>query len=350
MIFQDGYFYQRRLFYSTKWTHEMEATFVGALVEHKKHGNFKRNCITFHAVMSAIYDVNKEHSSRHSYTTGENKLQKLKERYLVFSSIITVPGVVVNKVGRYVIAGDAIWEKLTQERVLAKCYVNAYDDFYEGLCMLYGPNNADDEPTVFHEEEEVDSVASFYPPLGWVDDSPRAFDPNIMLANIYQLDTTSVNSTSLWRFLEEYYASDDEDEVNSMLALPAASPPSPNPSYVSVEHTSSSASNEINKCQNGGSTPEDGRSCTMYRSSTLCAGRLRKFKEDTYAWQLERLRKRYQTFKSILQNSAFEWDRENSTHSQNPFADAYLKRGEPKWDSLKLIFKRNEVGHRGNGH
>ncbi|KAK4419418.1 hypothetical protein Salat_2354700 [Sesamum alatum] len=155
----------------------MEATFVGALVEHKKHGNFKRNGINFHAVMSAIYDV-----------------------------------------GRYVIADDAIWKKFTKKRVLAKCYVNAYEDFYEGLCMLYGPNSANDEPTVFHEEEEVDS-----------------------------LDTTYVDSTSLLRFLDEYYASDDEDKVNSILALPAAPPPSPDPSYVSVEHTSSSVSNEISK-------------------------------------------------------------------------------------------------------
>ncbi|KAK4422021.1 hypothetical protein Salat_2152800 [Sesamum alatum] len=210
MVFQDGYFYQRRLFYSAKWTHEMEATFVGALVEHKKHGNFKPNGINFHAVMSAIYDVNKKHCTRHSYATGENKLRKLKERYMIFSSIITVPGVVVNKVGRYVTADDAIWEKLTKKRVLVKCYVNAYEDFYDGLCMLYGPDSANDEPTVFHEEEEVDSVASFCPPL-------------------------------------EYYASDDEDEVNSILALPSAPPPSPDPSYISVEHTSSSASNEISK-------------------------------------------------------------------------------------------------------
>ncbi|KAK4438485.1 hypothetical protein Salat_0182800 [Sesamum alatum] len=268
----------------------MEATFVGALVEHKKHGNFKRKGINFHVVISAIYDVNKEHSSRHLYTTGENKLRKLKERYLVFSSIITVLGVIVNK-----------------ERVLAKCYVNAYEDFYEGLCMLYGPHNADDKPTVFHVEEEMDSVASFYPPIGWVDDSPREFYPNVMLANIYKLDTTSVDSTSLWRFLEEYYASDDEDGVNSILALPAAPPPSPDLSYVSVEYTSSSASNEISK--------------------------------------------------SILHNPTFEWDRENNiVHApfaawvalirQNPFADAYLKRGEPKWDSLKLIFERNQVGGR----
>ncbi|KAK4422807.1 hypothetical protein Salat_1863200 [Sesamum alatum] len=201
MVFQDGYFYQRRLFYSTKWSKETEATFVAFLVEHKKHDNFKRNGVNFHAVMSAIYDVNKDHCTRHSYATGDNKLRKLKERYV--------------------------------ERVLGKCYVNAYEDFYESLCILFDADNPDEETLVTEDEE--------------VDDSPLTFYNNIMLAHIHKLDTTSVDSTSLWRFLEEYYTSDEEDEVNSLLAVPAAPPPSPDPSYVSVEHTSSSASNEINK-------------------------------------------------------------------------------------------------------
>ncbi|KAK4421826.1 hypothetical protein Salat_2133200 [Sesamum alatum] len=153
----------------------MKATFVTSLVEHKKHANFNRNGVNFHIVMCAIYDVNKEHSTRHSYAMGDNKLRKLKERYVVFFWILKVSGVFVNKVGRYVLVDDAVWEM------------------------------------------------------------------------IIKIGTTSVDSTSLWHFLEEYYASDEEDEVNSLLALPAAPPPSPDPSYVSVEHTSSSASNEINE-------------------------------------------------------------------------------------------------------
>ncbi|KAK4426413.1 hypothetical protein Salat_1409900 [Sesamum alatum] len=142
--------------------------------------------------MCAIYNVNKEHLTRHSYATGDNKLRKSKKRYVVFSWILNVSGVFVNKVPRYVLADDAI-------------------------C--------------------------------WVDDSPLTCYDNIMLTHIHQLDTTSVDSNSLWRFLEEYYASNGEDEVNSLHALPAAPPPSPDPSYVSVKHISSSALNEINKSE-----------------------------------------------------------------------------------------------------
>ncbi|KAK4413607.1 hypothetical protein Salat_2773400 [Sesamum alatum] len=64
---------------------------------------------------------------------------------------------------------------------------------------------------------------------------------------------------------------------------------------------------------------------------------------------------------TILENPAFQWDMEkNILHAlydawvalikEIPFADAYIKRGEPKWKSLKLIFESNEEGRRGHGH
>ncbi|KAK4415431.1 hypothetical protein Salat_2650500 [Sesamum alatum] len=206
MVFQDEYFHQRRLFYSTKWSKDMEATFVDSLVQHKKHGNFNRNGINFHAVICPIYDVNQEHSTKHSYTTGDNKLRKLKERYAVFSWILNVSCVFMNKVARYVLADDAFWEMIIEVNN------NLFEYLYESHCFLFDSDNPD-EQTLVIEEEEVDSIASFALPQ------------------------------------EKYYTFDDEDKVDSLLALPAAPPPSPDPSYASVEHTSSSASNEINKSE-----------------------------------------------------------------------------------------------------
>ncbi|KAK4413277.1 hypothetical protein Salat_2740300 [Sesamum alatum] len=204
MVFQDGYFYQGRLFYSTKWTRPMEATFVDALVEHKKQGHFKRNGINFHAVMCAIYDVNREHATKHSYATGDNKLRKLKERYSIFSTILKMEGVLVNSVGRYVLADDTTWEKMIKVTKLKGCCANVT------LMRM-------------RISTRVYASCSVLIPL------------------------TSQTYLLVPFFLEEYYASDDEEEVNSILALPAAPPPSPDPSYVSVEHISSSASNEISK-------------------------------------------------------------------------------------------------------
>ncbi|KAK4425525.1 hypothetical protein Salat_1746500 [Sesamum alatum] len=84
-----------------------------------------------------------------------------------------------------------------------------------------------------------------------------------------------------------------------------------------------------------------------------------EFKQETYAWHLERLRTRYLTFKGILENPRFHWDVENNIlHAPydawvalaNPFADSYIKRGEPQWESLKFIFEPNEEGRWGHGH
>ncbi|KAK4430737.1 hypothetical protein Salat_0835400 [Sesamum alatum] len=118
-----------------------------------------------------------------------------------------------------------------------------------------------------------------------------------------------------------------------------------------------------------------------------------KFKDETYAWHLERLRTRYLTFKAILENPASVWDEQrNVVHGpddawrallmvsqisslrysrfciysyvytdfylnpcfplllikEHPFADAYLKRGEPQWQNLQFIFEQDEEGVWGN--
>ncbi|KAL0440358.1 UNVERIFIED_CONTAM: hypothetical protein Slati_2518800 [Sesamum latifolium] len=103
------------------------------------------------------------------------------------------------------------------EKDVAKCYVNAYEEMYEKLVVLLsGDENMHD---AFGEEEEVDSVASFVVLPGWVDDAPPPPIDNIIPANINELDESGHDSTSLWCSLEEYYASDSEQE-DSILPLP----------------------------------------------------------------------------------------------------------------------------------
>ncbi|KAK4417478.1 hypothetical protein Salat_2573500 [Sesamum alatum] len=75
-----------------------------------------------------------------------------------------------------------------------------------------------------------------------------------------------------------------------------------------------------------------------------------EFRPKTYAWHLDLLRKRYITFKAIVENPTFEWDAENNIVNgtreawealirENPFGDAYVRRGDPEWENLKLIFR-----------
>ncbi|KAK4417479.1 hypothetical protein Salat_2573600 [Sesamum alatum] len=253
MVYPDGYYFQERLFYSSQWSKAMEWTLVDALVDHKNNGHFLRDGVNSHAVLCSICDVNKQHGTQHTYDFAQNKVKKLKKRHALFSWLIDLSAVTCNKVDRYVVATDAIWERIIKERVLAKCYVNAYEDFFDHLCMLFDGRTA--EEAHVYSEGEVDSIASFSLWSGWVDDVPPLPMENLVEANVNELEDGPADSTSLWRFLEEYYASDD-DEVESILALPGiphtmkrppyAPPPSPNSSYVSLDNASSSSSNDIN--------------------------------------------------------------------------------------------------------
>ncbi|KAL0355681.1 UNVERIFIED_CONTAM: hypothetical protein Sradi_4015000 [Sesamum radiatum] len=73
--------------------------------------------------------------------------------------------------------------------------------------------------------------------------------------NTEELDGSSFDSTSLRRFIEEYYASDSDEQADSILPLlgilmyPKRSmrtpPPSPDHEYVPVDHWSFEDSNEL---------------------------------------------------------------------------------------------------------
>ncbi|KAL0302376.1 UNVERIFIED_CONTAM: hypothetical protein Sangu_3103600 [Sesamum angustifolium] len=103
-------------------------------------------------------------------------------------------------------------------------------------------------------KHEVDSIEGFTVIPGWVDESPTGALDNIILANLNELQDTLNDTTSLWNFIEEYFPSVD-DEADSILALPGTPcplhlvhptpPPTPNSSYASGEHPSTTASNDI---------------------------------------------------------------------------------------------------------
>ncbi|KAK4419853.1 hypothetical protein Salat_2398200 [Sesamum alatum] len=172
----------------------MERTFVDSLVEQNAEGNFHKFGTNCHAIMCALYDVNKE-------------------------------------------------------KVIAKCYVNAYEDQYANLCVLFGPDHLDTELG------EVDNdVESFVVVPRYLAELTQDGITTRVQHTVNVPADGSVDSTSLWRFMERYYPS-DEDEVDSILSLSGVPrgtltatndiPNSPIVNYVSVEHPSSSASNDF---------------------------------------------------------------------------------------------------------
>ncbi|KAK4416764.1 hypothetical protein Salat_2501900 [Sesamum alatum] len=63
-MWPDGYYHQQNMFYFRNWTREMGKTFVDSLVEHARSGLFRPKSPNIHAVMSALYDVNKSMEPR----------------------------------------------------------------------------------------------------------------------------------------------------------------------------------------------------------------------------------------------------------------------------------------------
>ncbi|KAK4421757.1 hypothetical protein Salat_2126300 [Sesamum alatum] len=159
MVYSYDYFYQNSLFYSSCWSKDTEITFVNALIEHKRAGNFHRDGNNCRAVLCMLYDVHKVHGRKVQYDVGQKKVKKLKERHATFSWIINLPGVVVNHERRYVVAEDHIWEIICKARVLGKCYVNMYEDMLEEMCVLLAP----DRPIegLGDGTEEVDPLDDF---------------------------------------------------------------------------------------------------------------------------------------------------------------------------------------------
>ncbi|KAK4421903.1 hypothetical protein Salat_2141000 [Sesamum alatum] len=199
----------------------MESTFVGSLLQQQVQGNFHKYGMNYHAIMCALYDVNKVHGNVVGYSFGKTKVKDLRERHAVFSWIINISDVICNHERRYAVAEEQLWEMIVKERTIGKSYVNAYEDQYANRCF-----------------NEITHIAK---------------DSNVC-NNANEPGGSLNDSTSLWCFLEQYYPSND-DEADSILSLPSVPcpnptpsttiPNSPNASYVSVEHPSSSASNDF---------------------------------------------------------------------------------------------------------
>ncbi|KAK4438395.1 hypothetical protein Salat_0173800 [Sesamum alatum] len=83
-MWPDGYYYQEQMYYCSRWTKDMEKSFVESLVIHARTGFFRPERPNIHAVMSALYDVNKKHKTKVTYEWAQTRVAALWERYELF--------------------------------------------------------------------------------------------------------------------------------------------------------------------------------------------------------------------------------------------------------------------------
>ncbi|KAK4434991.1 hypothetical protein Salat_0662100 [Sesamum alatum] len=190
--------------------------FVDSLTGHARLGMFRPDRPNIHAVMCALYDVNKKYGTR-SPTSG------LKQ----------------------------MWRSYQNKR--ARCYVNAAEELCEELCILFNRDNEERNDVIDSDHFDLNVPA---PVEGWVDppppraneDAPITATPILNNAN----SSGSSSSSSFWAALDAYYGShSDADSVLPVPGIPSSrlktgptastSPKSPK----SVGVASSSASNAI---------------------------------------------------------------------------------------------------------
>ncbi|KAK4428808.1 hypothetical protein Salat_1180700 [Sesamum alatum] len=179
--------------------------------------------LALHAINCALRNVNKTNDTKVTYPLACSRVTKLHERLTVFMWVINRPDVVWNRNLRFVTAVDSVWRKICRENKLARCYVNAYEDLLEELCMLFGvPVENEEAPPVDPPAEDAPLVAfgaDAQPLEGWVDPAPVAIEgaPAIQPV-VHVISDSSDSSSSLWRFIDDYYGSDDD--ADSILPPP----------------------------------------------------------------------------------------------------------------------------------
>ncbi|KAK4419514.1 hypothetical protein Salat_2364300 [Sesamum alatum] len=175
----------------------MERTFVLALVEHARAGRFRSGRRNKDALDFAIGEVNHVHGSRVAESWGEIRIVSLRDRYIVFTWLINLDEVICNRNLRYVIAPDHVWKRVCKEKKLAKCYINAFEDLYNELCLVFGPENA------MGNEGPIDLNA---PPHEPVDGDASPIIPHLTgtVPVIVHISDSSGSSSFLWKGIDLY--------------------------------------------------------------------------------------------------------------------------------------------------
>ncbi|KAK4415200.1 hypothetical protein Salat_2627200 [Sesamum alatum] len=179
-MWPDGFYYKQCDFYSSRWSKDMERTFVYSLIDLRKGRIFHRGEENVDAICAAVQDVNRKHNTKVVYTWAKSCVDTLQVCYDIFRWVVAHPAVVWNQNFRFLVAEDPIWKALCQpdnfcctqiysrsatllmqhisnmstscweyvymvcrviqERKKEKWYINAYEEMYEELCVIFGDN------------------------------------------------------------------------------------------------------------------------------------------------------------------------------------------------------------------
>ncbi|KAK4425442.1 hypothetical protein Salat_1738200 [Sesamum alatum] len=176
-----------------------------------------------HAVMCALYDVNKKHGSKVTFEWAQTRVARLRERYDIFRWVVNNEGVVFNQRLGFVAANDQVWKRICRENKRARCYINAYEDLWEELSRLFDPANYADNDVIDADRFDLNVPP---PEEGWVDAPPCQVKQSVGDSKPGNLSDSSDYSSSMWGWMQEFYGSEsDADSVLPPPGVPRVIPP-----------------------------------------------------------------------------------------------------------------------------
>ncbi|KAK4433246.1 hypothetical protein Salat_1086900 [Sesamum alatum] len=259
-MWPDGFYYQEQMFYNSRWTKDVEKRSSTRWSHMHKWVFFRPERPNIHAVMCALYDINKKYKTKITYEWVQTRVVSLRERYQLFRWVVNLEG-------------NFSYLTILQNRK-ARCYVNAYEDLWPQLCVLFErPNNPQDdviqadrfdlnvsardvgwvEAPQHHEgQAAIPAEGNVVVPAEGNAGAPSEGDAAVAADPVVTLSGSSMDSDSagsMWRALDEYYASEsDPDSVLPPPGVPRLTvkrenvPPVSPPSQKSAEATSSTTS------------------------------------------------------------------------------------------------------------
>ncbi|KAK4418841.1 hypothetical protein Salat_2296900 [Sesamum alatum] len=144
------------------WQNGVYYQSVDSLVEHSRSGLFHPDRPSIHAVMCSLYDVNKTYGTKVVYEWAQTRVERLRERYHLFSWVVNTEGIIWNARLGLVTGPNHVWQSL---------YLNVAAP-QEGWVLRPPPRhveagdnapNAEDDPVVVPDEAGAAEVAPHGP-------------------------------------------------------------------------------------------------------------------------------------------------------------------------------------------
>ncbi|KAK4433507.1 hypothetical protein Salat_1113000 [Sesamum alatum] len=128
---------QRNMFYNENWSVAMEFTFLGVLVQEITMGVAEPGYPDSYAIRVGMLEVNQTYGTFYDYNFFESKVRRLYERFLRFSKVLCLLGVLYDPIIKELSADQFVWDTAMERSPWIRIYVNKADPAWDDLSTIF---------------------------------------------------------------------------------------------------------------------------------------------------------------------------------------------------------------------